>query len=149
MPSYEKELDVQNYIRSWFNQRGLSTDLWEPDIQELRKHPAFIPVEYDYSDRPNQVIMLPGTGGGHSLTLNGHTDVVPVDVADWKHGGPWSGAYTDGCVFGRGSVDMKGGLAAGMIVLEALLCEGIRLRGDLQMQFVVDEENGGNDKLHL
>jgi hypothetical protein len=71
-------------------------------------------------------------------------DVVPVDPAPWKHGDPFSGAYEDGRVYGRGSVDMKGGIASGMLVLDALLEHKIALKGDLQMQFVADEENGGN-----
>jgi len=146
-PSHEKEWEVQQYISNWFGKRGIKTDLWEPDIHELRKHPAFVPVEYDYSGRPNQVVMLTGKGGGRSLSLNGHVDVVPVDPAIWKHGGPWSGTHEDGRVYGRGSVDMKGGIAAGMIILDALRSEEIKLKGDLQMQFVVDEENGGNGTL--
>ena len=146
-PSHEKEWEVQQYISNWFGKREIKTDLWEPDSTELRKHPAFVPVDYDYSGRPNQVVLLSGKGCGRSLTLNGHVDVVPVDTADWKHGSPWSGIHEDGRIYGRGAVDMKGGVAAGMIILDALHTEGIQLKGDLQMQFVVDEENGGNGTL--
>lgn len=145
--SIDSEAKVQAYIQDFWVQRGLETDLWELDIEELRNHQAFVPVEYDYRDRPNQVISFNGVGGGRSLVLNGHVDVVPVDPAPWKHGDPFSGTYEDGRVYGRGSVDMKGGVAAGMIVLDALLESGIKLKGDLQMQFVADEENGGNGTL--
>lgn len=146
-PSMVSEAEVQAYIQEFWRQRGVKTDLWELDIDELRSHPAFVPVEYDYRGRPNQVVYFKGQGDGHSLALNGHTDVVPVDPAPWKHGDPFSGVYEDGKVYGRGSVDMKGGVAAGMIVLDALLETGIKLKGDLHMQFVADEENGGNGTL--
>ena len=147
LPSIDSEADVQEYIAHWWRKRDIEPDLWELDIEELRTHQAFVDVDYDYSGRPNQVVLIKGQGGGRSLTLNGHTDVVPVDKAPWTYGGPWSGDYVDGKVYGRGSVDMKGGLAIGMIVIDALLKCGIKLKGDLQMQFVADEENGGNGTL--
>jgi acetylornithine deacetylase len=146
-PSIDSEAEVQAYIQDFWRQRGVETDLWSPSMDELRSHRAFVPVEYDYSHRPDQVVFFKGAGGGRSLALNGHVDVVPVDPAPWTYGGPWSGAYVDGKIYGRGSVDMKGGVAAGMLVLDALLECGIKLRGDLHMQFVADEENGGNGTL--
>ena len=45
---------------------------------ELKKHPGYIPVEQGYEGRPNIVATWKGTGGGRSLLLNGHTDVIPV-----------------------------------------------------------------------
>ena len=146
-PSIDSEVAVQAYIQDFWRQRGVQTDLWSPAMDELRSHRAFVPVEYDYSQRPNQVVYIKGSGTGRSLALNGHVDVVPVDPAEWTYGGPWSGTYVDGKVYGRGAVDMKGGVAAGMLVLDALLECDLRLRGDLQMQFVADEENGGNGTL--
>ncbi len=146
-PSFEGEGEVQTFISNWWRVRGIEPDLWEPDIEQLRTHPAFVDVDYDYQGRPNQVVMFKGQGGGRSLALNGHTDVVPVDPAPWTHGDPWSGEYVDGRVYGRGSVDMKGGVACAMIVMDALLETGVKLKGDLHMQFVVDEENGGNGTL--
>jgi acetylornithine deacetylase len=146
-PSINSEAEVQAFIADWWKERGIKPDIWELDIEDLRSHQAFVDVEYDYTDRPNQVVLIKGTGGGHSLTLNGHTDVVPVDPAPWTHGDPWGGQLVDGKVYGRGSVDMKGGISIGMIVIDALLECGIKLKGDLQMQFVADEENGGNGTL--
>jgi acetylornithine deacetylase len=146
-PSYEGEGEVQNFITQWWRIRGIEPDIWFPDIEELRSHPGFVDVDYDYKDRPNQVVLFKGQGGGRSLALNGHTDVVPVDPAPWTYGGPWSGEFVDGKIYGRGSVDMKGGVACAMIVMDALLECKIKLKGDLHMQFVVDEENGGNGTL--
>ncbi|MGW8225401.1 MAG: M20/M25/M40 family metallo-hydrolase, partial [Anaerolineales bacterium] len=147
IPSFEGEGEVQALINRWWHKRGIEPDIWEPDIQKLSTHPAYVDVDYDYSGRPNQVVMFKGQGGGRSLALNGHTDVVPVDPAPWTFGDPWSGEFVDGRVYGRGAVDMKGGIACGMIIMDALFESGIKLKGDLQMQFVVDEENGGNGTL--
>jgi acetylornithine deacetylase len=146
-PSFEKEADVQAFITQWWRERGLEPDIWEPDIEELKKSPGFVKVDYNYQGRPNQVILLKGTGGGHSLTLNGHVDVVPVEPVPWKYGGPWTPELKDGKIYGRGSMDMKAGIAVAMIVMDGLRECGIRLKGDLQLQCVVDEENGGNGTL--
>lgn len=146
-PSQNGEGEVVKFVADWWRERGIEPDVWEPQIKELASHSGFVDVDYDYEGRPNLVVMLKGSGGGHSLALNGHTDVVPVEPVPWQHGDPFGGQYVDGKIFGRGSVDMKGGLALGMIVIDALLECGIQLKGDLQMQFVVDEENGGNGTL--
>jgi acetylornithine deacetylase len=171
-PSYESEAAVGEFIADFWRQRGLQPHLWELDLDELRRHPAFIEVDYPYTGRSNLVVSFksrsPVIAGaaqrpdgqvsdlplgwvrraGRSLALNGHLDVVPVDPAgQWEHGGPWSGAFVDGRVYGRGACDMKGGLALSMIVMDALLECGVRLEGDLHMQYVVDEENGGNGTL--
>jgi acetylornithine deacetylase len=93
--------------------------------------------------RDDVVGTLPGSGSGRSLILNGHVDVVPAgDPALWPHE-PWAGEVADGKVWGRGSCDMKGGLAAGIGALRALRDCGLRLRGDVVFQAVVDEETGG------
>ena len=146
-PSYEKEGEVQAFIASWFRERGFQPDLWEPDIAELKKSRGFVDVDYDYQGRPNQVVLMKGQGGGHSLSLNGHVDVVPVEPVPWTHGGPWSGDVVDGKIYGRGAMDMKCGVAVAMILMDALTSCGIHLKGDLQLQSVVDEENGGNGTL--
>lgn len=91
--------------------------------------------------RENCVAVLPGSGSGRSLAFNGHVDVVPPQPdAQWKHGGPWSGAVEDGCVWGRGACDMKGGLIAAVFALRAIAATGAELRGDLMLHAVVGEE---------
>lgn len=91
--------------------------------------------------RENCVAVQRGSGGGRSLALNGHVDVVPPQPdAQWRHGGPWSGAVEDGWVWGRGSCDMKGGLIAAVFALRALAAAGVELRGDLMLHAVVGEE---------
>lgn len=148
IPSVNDESGVKNYIEHFFSVMEFSVDVWEPLVQELSRHPAFVPVDYDYTERKNMVVMIKGQGGGRSLTLNGHMDVVPADPAGvWKHTDPFSGAIDNHRVYGRGSVDMKAGLAIMMVLAKVIRDLQIKLKGDLQLQFVVDEENGGNGTL--
>jgi acetylornithine deacetylase len=95
------------------------------------------------SGRDDVVGRLAGAGGGRSLILNGHLDVVPAgDVSAWPHD-PWGGELEGGHLWGRGACDMKGGIACGLIALRALQALGVRLAGDVVFQSVVDEETGG------
>ena len=100
-----------------------------------------------YKDRPNVIGRIKGTGGGRSLILNGHIDTVPVgDETKWKHD-PFGGEIEDGKMYGRGTVDMKGGIATMIFAVEALQKLGIKLKGDLMMQSVVNEEHAGGGAL--
>jgi acetylornithine deacetylase/succinyl-diaminopimelate desuccinylase family protein len=93
--------------------------------------------------RSDVVGTLAGTGGGRSLILNGHVDVVPAgNPSEWPHS-PYDGDLLDGRLWGRGSADMKGGLACAFIALRLLREQGIRLAGDVLLESVVDEEAGG------
>lgn len=76
-------------------------------------------------------------GSGRRLCLNGHLDVVDPGAVEWGHG-PWSGLAAEGWVHGRGSIDMKGGVAA---ALQAMAAAG----GDCEvvLQVVPSEEDGG------
>src|SRR5260370_24880163 len=81
---------------------------------------------------------LAGTGGVQSLMLNAQSDTGDVQgMAE-----PFSGAVRDGKVYGRGSYDMKGSLAACMAAAKALADAGVRLRGDVLVAAVADEEYG-------
>ncbi len=53
---------VQQFVAQFMRANGLSVDVWEPDIDALRRHPGFVPVEGDYRGRPNVVGKQPGTG---------------------------------------------------------------------------------------
>lgn len=133
--------------------------LTDPDRQEegrageaqcqtaIAAHLAALGLEVDRFEalpgRDDVVGTLRGDGFGQSLILNGHVDVVPAgDPALWPHD-PWAGEVVDGRIWGRGSCDMKGGLAAGIGALRALEDVGVRLAGDVVFQAVVDEETGG------
>ena len=100
-----------------------------------------------YKDRPNVVGVKKGSGGGQSLILNGHIDVVTVgNEKDWRYE-PFSAHRENGLIYGRGSSDMKGGLLAMTAALEAVFSCGASLRGDVILQSVVNEEHSGNGML--
>jgi acetylornithine deacetylase/succinyl-diaminopimelate desuccinylase family protein len=88
-------------------------------------------------DRPNVIANISGRGGGKSLMFNGHTDTVPaydMDVA------PFAPKVQAGRLYGRGSLDMKGGLGAMAIAMVAIRRARIKLGGDLYLTAVVGEE---------
>ena len=77
------------------------------------------------------------------LGLLSHVDTVVADPAGWRHD-PWSGALDDGCVWGRGALDMKSQTAAEVVAACSLAREGWRpARGDLLVISVSDEEVDG------
>jgi acetylornithine deacetylase len=148
VPSLEgNEKPCQDILDHKLREIGLAVDTWAPSDKALQAHPAYVPTGRSYADRPNVVGVAHGAGGGRSLILNGHVDVVPTGPTEtWQHG-PWSGDYVDGRVYGRGSADMKGGLVASVLAAMALKTAGIQLKGDLIVESVVDEEAGGNGTL--
>jgi putative selenium metabolism hydrolase len=93
-----------------------------------------------WTDRIGNVIGRIGNGQGPKLLLDGHMDVVDVgDLARWPHS-PYGGAIENGILYGRGTCDMKGGLAAMVYAAKALLDAGVDLAGDLYVVGVVQEE---------
>jgi acetylornithine deacetylase/succinyl-diaminopimelate desuccinylase-like protein len=93
--------------------------------------------------RPNLVARLKGEREGPTLCYLGHVDTVLADASEWTRD-PWSGAIAEGCVWGRGSLDMKSQVAAEAAAAAGLAREGWRpARGDLLVVAVVDEETGG------
>src|SRR3954470_13384797 len=75
--------------------------------------------------RPNLVARLRGASDGPRLCYLGHVDTVLADAADWSVD-PWSGELCDGCVWGRGAIDMKSQVAAEIAAVTALCDEGWR-----------------------
>jgi acetylornithine deacetylase len=141
------EGEIQKFIAEKMADLGLAVDVFEPDWEALKKHPAYVPVSRGYEGRPNVVATLKGNGGGRSLLLNGHVDVIPAGAKEaWEHG-PWSGDLADGRIYGRGTSDMKAGVAAMTIAVEAVVRSGVKLAGDVILEYVVDEELSGNGTL--
>ncbi|MGW7525109.1 M20/M25/M40 family metallo-hydrolase [Streptomyces sp. NPDC054783] len=77
-----------------------------------------------------------------ALLIHGHLDVVPANAADWTHD-PFSGEVADGCVWGRGAVDMKDMDAMTLAVVRDRLRSGRRPPRDIVVAFLADEEAGG------
>ena len=120
-PGAPGEREIAGFIAGSLRACGLAAEIFEPE-------PA----------RTSVVGRLAGAGGGRSLMLNAHCDTV--DVTGMEE--PLSGAIRDGRLYGRGSFDMKGSLAACMAAAKALADSGVRLRGDLLVAAVADEEYG-------
>jgi acetylornithine deacetylase/succinyl-diaminopimelate desuccinylase-like protein len=92
--------------------------------------------------RPNLVARLRGPSDGPSLCFLGHVDTVLADPGDWSVD-PWSGEVKDGCVWGRGALDMKSQVAAEVAAATALAEEGWRPEaGELLLTLTADEEAG-------
>ncbi len=88
-------------------------------------------------NRPNVIARWRGSGGGKSLLLTGHTDTVGIENMS---GDPFSARIENGRLYGRGSYDMKGGLAAILGAVSALRASGWTPAGDIILGFVTDEE---------
>ncbi|WNS73894.1 peptidase [Bacillus sp. DTU_2020_1000418_1_SI_GHA_SEK_038] len=137
------ESSAQAIIIEKCRELGLCVDIWEIGEQQLINHPKFCSDRKDFTGNPNVIGVLKGSGGGRSLILNGHIDVVPEgDRDDWKHD-PFSGHIENGKLYGRGSTDMKGGSVALLLAIEAIINLGIQLKGDVIFQSVIEEESGG------
>ncbi len=145
-----KEGRSQAFLERKLREMGMEVEAWEPDPEELRKDPWFMDYplleKVGYHGRPVVVGIARGAGQGRSLMLQGHIDVVPVGDRPWKHG-PWSGTIDGNCLYGRGSSDMKSGIAAMVMAFDCIRSAGLRLKGDVLIESVIDEELGGNGAL--
>jgi acetylornithine deacetylase len=136
-----QETLAQEYVAQFMDRLGMDVDVWELDFDVLHQHPAFS-MEIE---RPGAVgvVGAMGEGGGQSLILNGHVDVVPAgDEAKWSYP-PWQATAAEGRVYGRGACDMKGGLACALHAAKAIHDAGVELQGRLLIESVVGEEDGG------
>jgi len=143
VPSLDgEETAAQERVAAQMERCGLDVDVWELDFEELSHHPAFS-VEAERQRGLGVVGVMGEDAGGRSLIFNGHVDVVPVgDEANWHHP-PWQGTIAEGRVYGRGAVDMKGGLCCALFAAQALRDADVRLKGKLMVESVIGEEDGG------
>lgn len=93
--------------------------------------------------RPNLVTRLQGRGEAPPLLLYGHVDVVTTAGQAWQHP-PFEGRIADGYVWGRGALDMKGGVAMMLAALLRARAEGLTPAGDVVLAVLSDEEAGGD-----
>lgn len=137
------EKEAQKYVKKVMNDLEFDQiDMWEPDIDELQKHPAFISQRKNFKGSPNVVGVVRGSGGGRSLILNSHIDIVPEgDHKQWQYP-PFARTVKNGVIYGRGISDMKGTKAAIFGAIQALKSENIKLKGDLIVESVIEEETG-------
>jgi acetylornithine deacetylase len=120
VPDGTGEADIAAYVAATMRELGLTVDVWEPE-----------------PGRPNVVGVLPGTGDGRSLMLNAHTDTVGVEGMD----DPFTPRVENGRMYGRGTQDMKGSLAAQLAAVRALQDADATLSGEVIVAAVIDEEH--------
>ncbi|MFA7184415.1 MAG: ArgE/DapE family deacylase [Victivallales bacterium] len=141
-----REEKIQAFLADRLRQLGCEVDCFEPDNARLEKYADFNP-DHDYKNRPNLVGTLKGSGDGKSIILNGHVDTVDIgDPREWQHD-PFAGEIDGDLIYGRGTADMKAGVAAMIMAVQCLREAKIDLKGDIIIQCVVDEEGGGNGTL--
>jgi succinyl-diaminopimelate desuccinylase len=127
------EARVAAFVESWFRREGF--DVLVQDVAP---------------GRPNVIGSLgEKRPGQRSLLLEGHTDVVTEgDPAEWSRP-PFGAELVDGRIYGRGTADMKSGLAAAMVAAAAFRRAGVGLKGKLVVGALVDEEDGMIGVRHL
>jgi acetylornithine deacetylase len=141
------EAALQDYVAARMCAAGLAVRVWEPEAADLPPSRYPIPEGHDFRGRPQLLATATGSGGGRSLLLNGHVDVVTAEPADRWTSPPFAPDVRSGRVYGRGACDMKGGVACMLLATEALRALDVPLRGDLIVNTVTDEESTGAGSL--
>ncbi len=119
------EITCITYIQELCHSLGIETQTYSKD-----------------ENRPNLIARIKGTGSASPLLLYGHVDVVSTANQDWTHP-PFSGEIADGFIWGRGSLDMKDGVAMMTAAFLRAKAENIELPGDVILCILSDEEAGG------
>jgi acetylornithine deacetylase len=141
-----RETPVQQRVADWMADEGFATDVWPIDLDELARHPDWS-HEVERDEALGVVGWIGEDTGGRTLLFNGHTDVVPAgDETVWSSS-PWEASVRDGRVYGRGAVDMKGGLCCALFAAKAIRDAGVGLPGRVSVASVVGEEDGGTGTL--
>jgi acetylornithine deacetylase len=145
MPA-RQEAALQAVLAERLRGAGAEVDVWEPSPRDVADHPLSGERTFRFDGRPQLAARLPGSGGGRSLLLNGHIDVVPAALEDGWTADPFSAQVREDRIVGRGACDMKGGIAAMVIAAETLAERG-GLAGDLLLCTNTEEESGGTGAL--
>lgn len=148
-PSYKYEQRAQECLKTFLDNFGMETEFQYPNVEKLRVYegkPGYYP-DHKFDNRPNLLGTLKGQSKGKSIMLSGHMDVVPRGTK-WTHD-PFGGEIIDGKIYGRGACDMKGGITCMVMAAKAIAESGMKLKGDVKVGTVVDEEAGGMGTLAL
>ena len=125
IPSFKPdETGVAKFLEGFFQERG-----YQVDLQEVEP------------GRFQTIATLPGSGGGSSLMLNGHTDINSL-TRRWRRD-PWTPTVEGDRLYGHGIQNMKGGLASIIMAAEAVRLSQAEMKGDLVVACVVGETQGG------
>jgi acetylornithine deacetylase len=136
-----EEAALQAHLARRLRDAGLEVELWVPEPDAVRD--VTVPPGFRFDGRPQLLARRAGSGGGRNLLLNGHVDVVPPGPENAWTVPPRSARFRDGRVYGLGACDMKGGVAAMVVAVEALAAVPVETAGDLLVNTVTDEESTG------
>jgi len=142
------EAAVQDEVEALLVEIGVTPERLEPDPAAARADPDWPGEEMPRSSLPIVLARL-GKPDGRRLILVGHVDVVPIgDPATWSHD-PWAAERDGDRLYGRGAVDMKGGVASILGVFQAIKRSGLedRFAGEVLFASVPSEEDGGQGML--
>ena len=127
-------------FRSYSGEPG-ETELARFMVERMRGLGLAADLQPVAGGRFNAIGALAGRGGGKSLMFNGHMDTNPV-TGGWTVD-PWGGVHDDDFIYGIGVSNMKAGDAAAFMAVKTLVDAGVRLRGDVILEYVVGELQGG------
>ena len=143
----EAEVQVQAWLADQWAAEGLDVDRWDIDVPALVADAEFPGMEVERQHALGVTATLHGTGGGQTLLLDGHTDVVPPGDLDAWTGDPFTvrrmSVNGEDSLVARGASDMKAGVAAMWAAVRAVADAGIPLRGNVILAPVSGEEDGG------
>ncbi|HEY0757481.1 MAG TPA: ArgE/DapE family deacylase [Ktedonobacteraceae bacterium] len=141
-----REAQAQRWLGERMRAAGMAVDMWTIDVEGLRQRADFPGMEVERTG--HEALGLVGSWRGSEdvgkrLIFNGHIDVVPAgERANWSRD-PWGAEQDGNYIYGRGACDMKGGLLAAFFALKAIKDAGVPVRGQLLLQSVIGEEDGG------
>lgn len=143
-----QEHTAQDFMAGAFRDQGLTVDRWQIDVDDIKHLPGFSPVAVSYDNAFNVVgAHRAASPKGRSVILNGHIDVVPEGPHEMWTSPPFDARVDGDWMYGRGSGDMKAGLASCLYALKALADVGLQPAADVFIQSVVEEECTGNGAL--
>lgn len=135
------EGEIRDHLAQRLDDLGLEVDAFDADLDAIRSDPAYPGSEMERTRLPVVIGHLNRQAPGRKVLLNGHMDVVPAgDVSTWSSD-PFDPVVEDGVMFGRGTCDMKGGVAAILGTLDRLV--DAEHDGPVTVAFVPSEEDGG------
>lgn len=140
------EAGVQQVVARHLTDAGMRVEQYDlPDDTPQQPNGGFSSLPF--TGRPNVHGYRSGSGGGKSLILNGHVDVVsPEPISAWTHD-PWGAEIVGDRMYGRGAYDMKSGVGVNLFLTRLLHDLQIPLKGDLTVHSVIEEECTGNGAL--
>jgi acetylornithine deacetylase len=140
------EAGVQAIVARRLAEAGMRVETYDlPEDTPQQPNGGFSGVPF--AGRPNVHGYRTGSGGGRSLILNGHIDVVsPEPISAWTHD-PWGAEIVGDRMYGRGAYDMKSGVGVNLFLCRLLNDLDIPLAGDLTVHSVIEEECTGNGAL--